>query len=86
MKTPEEFLYKYGISSDTTIGIEGDVLLTDLLKAYAAQFQQPRLTNEQIDAMYPLDDTIDWQSYTHTKRQAARQVRDLLQGKGGEGV
>jgi len=40
-------------------------------------FNSNRLTNEQIDAMFP---------YYDLHRQAARQVRDLLQGKGGEGV
>jgi len=35
-KAAEDFLYKKGISSDTTIGIEGDMLLTDLLNEFAA--------------------------------------------------
>lgn len=33
--TPEQFLYTKGISSDTTIGIEGDYLLPELLQDYA---------------------------------------------------
>jgi len=37
METPEDFLIKYGICSDTTIGIEGDKKLTELLKEYATQ-------------------------------------------------
>jgi hypothetical protein len=34
---PEDYLYNKGICSDTTIGTEGDYLLTDLLKEYAEQ-------------------------------------------------
>jgi pyridoxine 5'-phosphate synthase PdxJ len=34
LETPEEFLIKYGICSDTTIGIEGDKKLTELLEDY----------------------------------------------------
>ena len=37
METPQEFLMKYGICSDTTIGIEGDKKLTELLEEYANQ-------------------------------------------------
>lgn len=37
IETPEEFLMKYGICSDTTIGIEGDKKLTELLEEYADQ-------------------------------------------------
>jgi hypothetical protein len=43
---------------------------------------QPRLTNEQIDAMWPQRDN---QKHAMA-RFAAKHVRDLLQGKGGEGV
>ena len=39
-----------------------------------------RLTNEQIDAMFPESMVERY----YTQRQAARQVRDLLQGKEGE--
>lgn len=31
----EDFLMKYGICSDTTIGIEGDIKLVNLLEEYA---------------------------------------------------
>ncbi len=34
MINPDDFLYKKRICSDTTIGIEGDYLLTDLLSEY----------------------------------------------------
>ena len=34
MINTEDFLRKKGICSDTTIGIEGDYLLTDLLEEY----------------------------------------------------
>ena len=37
METPQEFLMKYGICSDTTIGIEGDKKLTELLEEYATK-------------------------------------------------
>ena len=46
MKTPDEYLYDKGISSDTTIGIEGDYLLTDLMTEYADQFR-PKPQPEQ---------------------------------------
>ncbi len=36
-KTADDFLMKYGIPSDTTIGIEGDHKLTDLLEEYRSQ-------------------------------------------------
>ena len=35
MESPQEFLMKYGICSDTTMGIEGDKKLTELLEEYA---------------------------------------------------
>jgi hypothetical protein len=38
---------------------------------------QPRLTNEQIDAMFPESMVERY----YTQRQAARQIRDLLQGR-----
>ena len=40
-KTAEDFLMKYGIPSDTTIGIEGDHKLTDLLEEYRSQSELP---------------------------------------------
>lgn len=41
--TAEEFLYKKGICSDTTIGIEGDYPLTELLNEFAEQYHQAKL-------------------------------------------
>jgi len=40
-----------------------------------------RLTDEQIDAMFPHEEY--GMNIEEFERQAARQVRDLLQGKGG---
>jgi len=88
MKTPEECLIetlerkryeKYG--APTMVSFERAVKAAEL---YAAQFRTERLTNEQIDAMYNeakygIDDAIVF-------RVVARQVRDLLQGKGRDGV
>jgi C1A family cysteine protease len=41
---------------------------------------QPRLTNEQIDAMFNAKGVMNRDVF-HYQRQAARQVRDLLQGE-----
>lgn len=50
---PEEFLIKYGICSDTTIGIEGDKKLTELLEEYAIQ---ALLNHEVVDQSEPEGD------------------------------
>jgi hypothetical protein len=47
MNKAEEILFKHGISSDTTIGTEGDILLTDLLEEYAQQ-KQPKVGDAEI--------------------------------------
>jgi len=58
--------------------------VVQLIEDCIAQLQQPRLTDEQIDVMFP--DTEYGYPIEIIQRQAARQVRDLLQGKGGQGV
>jgi len=108
MKTPEQIdpkeqeeilsLTNEVLKSKSSINING-VDITHLLHRthqIVSLYRNPtipnRLTDEQIDAMFPYDnksslhrriifnDKQDW------KRKGAKQVRDLLQGKGGEGV
>jgi len=79
MKTPEQ------IESEL-IDILGEVAAPFPAPEWAVDkiielFKSNRLTDEQIDAMFPVRD-ID----AFTSRSAARQVRDLLQSKGGEGL
>jgi len=46
-----------------------------------AQFRTERLTNNQIDAMWPLHNSSgDYLQYNAARREAARTVRDLIQG------
>ena len=49
MKTTSDFLYTKGIPSDTTIGIEGDILLTDLLEEYASH--PSPMSAEQVEEL-----------------------------------
>jgi hypothetical protein len=52
-KTADDFLMKYGIPSDTTIGIEGDHKLTDLLEEYRSQSELP--SDEEIEKEFRTD-------------------------------
>ena len=54
MKTAEDFLHTKGIPSDTTIGIEGDILLTDLLQSYASQPSHV-MSAEQVEGCCSLE-------------------------------
>ena len=56
MKTTSDFLYTKGIPSDTTIGIEGDILLTDLLEEYASH--PSPMSAEQVDWRQVIKDRV----------------------------
>jgi hypothetical protein len=75
MKTPEQILNNYGIDKNTE-EINYHIII-EAMVLYASQFRTERLTNEQIDAMFPI--TIN-ECYL-ARRIAARQIRDLLQGE-----
>jgi len=56
---------------------------TEAAELYAAQFRTERLTDEQIDAMFPLHNSSgDYLQYNAARREAARTIRDLIQGGG----
>ncbi len=63
-KTADDFLMKYGIPSDTTIGIEGDHKLTDLLEEYRSQASDlpsdgiTKFTEKEIDAAKSVRDSF----------------------------
>ena len=46
--TPEDYLYLRGISSDTTVGIEGDILLTDIMEGY---LNYPKISQEKVKSI-----------------------------------
>lgn len=53
-KHRKNFLVKYGICSDTTIGIEGDKKLTELLDEYADH--RLRAAGRTLSPQYPEHD------------------------------
>lgn len=94
MKTPIEII-KERFPYSNTNSLYERYEVVQLIEDCIAQFQQPRLTDEEIDAMFPMyhsneiSAAIDilkpimvkknWNS--SIQRQTARQVLDLLQSK-----
>jgi hypothetical protein len=80
----EDFLYLKGIPSDTTIGIEGDILLTELLKEYAAQ---PRpVESDAVALLAERDATISdlqrdklyWQLEAQSKHREVESLKEEI--------
>jgi len=61
-----------------------DMIISELIRR--VESIPSRLTDDQIDAMFPYPINMEGRVRQLEYRNVARQVRDLLQGKGGEGV